>query len=172
MAAPEATITQYGLANPAQGIAYTLKEACTYPAYIFKVDTTAGQMTKTTAATDIPDGYNMKTTVPAYLQAMVQYTEGSAVAGVFSGIQALIPGQEAYLMLGATAAIAVGDLIAPSTTAGVVMPRSAAGFASGACVVFAKALEAKLTQAGATAGTAIKVRIISPMYLGAAELPT
>jgi hypothetical protein len=164
MSAPEGTITEGGLSNPAQGISYTLVEAVDAPGYMFKVSATAGSMNKTTAIGDCPSGYNIKSSVPAYLQAMVQLVEGAAVTGAFLGIQALVPGQEAYLQLDATAAtIAAGDFItcaASTQTAGKVQPRNTYT-SSGACYVFARALEAKAANAGGT----VKVKIMSPSYL-------
>jgi len=163
MSAPEGTVNEAGLSNPAQGIGYILVEAVTQAGYIWKVSTVAGSMNKTTAIVDCPIGYNMKSSVPAYLQEMVQLVEGAAVAGAYLGIQALIPGQEAYLQLDATAAtVAIGDSIMPATaTPGKVQPRNSFT-SSGACVIFAKALEAKVANAGV--GT-IRVRIVNPMYL-------
>lgn len=172
MSAPEATISEFGLSNPAQGISYTISNAFSYPGYVVKVSTTAGTFSGTSAVTDAPAGYTIKSCVPATMQCIVNVSEGSAQTNQFIGVQALIPGQEAYLMLGATAAIAVGDFIAPSSTAGVVCPRSAGGIATAPCVVFARALEAKDAQAGATAGTTIKVRIMNPIYLGSGETPS
>lgn len=163
MAAPEATIVSYGLENPAQAIAYTIVEAYAKPGYVVRVYTTDGQMTGTTAATQIPDGYIIKSTVPPTAQAMVNITEGDAQTLQFIGVQALIPGQIAYLQLAAaTATVAIGDLLGPTTTQGCVAPRSATGYV-GAGVAFAKALEAVTTGTGGT----IRCRIISPIYLGA-----
>jgi len=163
MAAPEATIAAYGLENPAQAIAYTIVEAYTQPGYVVKVYTTANQMTGISALTDIPDGYIIKSTVPATAQAIVNLVEGSALPGQFIGVQALIPGQIAYLQIAAaTATVAIGDLLGPTTTQGCVAPRSATG-ARGAGVAFAKALEAVTAGTGGT----IKCRIIAPMYFGA-----
>jgi len=160
--ATEASIVSYGLENPAQAIAYTIKEAYAYPGYIVKVYTTAGQMTGTSAVTDIPDGYTIKSTVPATMQAIVNLTEGTEQTLQFIGVQALIPGQIAYLQLSAaTAAISVGDLLGPSTTQGTVCPRSSTGVRA-AGVAFAKALEAKDANATGT----IKCRIIPTMYFG------
>ena len=168
MAAPDATITRYGLANGAQSISKTISNAFAYPGYVVKVSTTAGTFDGTTAVTDVPSGYTTKSCVPATAQCMVNVTEGSALTNQFIGVQALIPGQEAYLMLGATAAVVCGDFMAPSTSAGVICPRTATGLASDACVVFCRALEAKVTQAGGS----IRVRIISPIYVGAGVTPT
>lgn len=165
MAAPEATISQYGLTNPAPAISFTIADAFSYPGYVVKVSTTAGTFVGASAVTDVPAGYTIKSCVPATMQSIVNVSEGSAQTEQFIGVQALIPGQEAYLMLGATAAITAGDFLGPSSTAGVVATRGKAGDAAG--VVFAQALEAKDANAGTTAGTTIKCRIITPMYIAA-----
>jgi NADPH-dependent curcumin reductase CurA len=146
MAAPEATIANYGLANPAQAINKVISNAFAYPGYVVKVSTTAGTFSGTSAVTDVPAGYTIKSCVPATMQAMVNVTEGAAQTNQLIGVQGLIPGQEAYLMLGATAAIAVGDLIAPSSAAGCVCPRSSSGLASDACIVFARASRLRVTR--------------------------
>lgn len=163
MAAPEGTINSYGLENPAQAIAFTIVEAYSLPGYVVKVHTSAGQMTGINALTDIPDGYIIKSTVPPTAQAIVNLVEGAAQAGQFIGVQALIPGQIAYLQIAAaTATVAIGDLLGPTTTQGCVAPRSATG-ARGAGVAFAKALEAVTAGTGGT----IRCRIIPTMYFGA-----
>lgn len=172
MAAPEGTIAQYGLYNPAPVISYKISNALSYPGYVVKVSTTAGTFDATSAVTDVPAGYTIVDTIPATMQLMVNVVEGSAQANQTIGVQALIPGQEAYLMLGATVAVAVGDFMGASTTAGVIQPRNATGSLGSAGVVFCRALEAKDAQAGATAGTSIKVKIISPIYCDAGVCPT
>lgn len=157
MAAPEATINQYGLSNPAPVISYTISNAFGYPGYVVKVSTSSGTMNGTTALTDVPAGYTVKDTIPATMQLMVNVVEGSAQANQFIGVQALIPGQEAYLMLcGATGAIAIGDFIAPTATAGCVTKRPD----TENCVVIARALEAKDANATGT----IRVKIMAPFY--------
>jgi hypothetical protein len=165
MAAPEATIAAYGLENPAQAISYTIVEAYALPGYIVKVGTTKDQMTGCSAATNVPDGYIIKSTVPATMQAIVNLEEGSAQTLQFVGVQALIPGQVAYLQLAActTAVTAIGDMLQASTIQGCITPRNAASVAItlAAGVVFCKALETK----GALAyNTPIKVRIVNPVY--------
>jgi hypothetical protein len=161
--ATEATIISYGLENPAQAIAYTILEAYATPGYVVKVHTVSGQMTGTNAITDIPDGYIIKSTVPATMQAIVNSVEGDAQTLQFIGVQALIPGQIAYLQLAAaTVAVAIGDLLGPTVTQGCVSPRSATGV-RGAGIAIAKALEAKDAAAGGT----IRCRIIPTMYFGA-----
>lgn len=168
--ATEATITQYGLENPAQAQSFTIVEAYSTPGYIVKVYTTEGQMTGCNTVTSIPDGYTILSTVPATSQAIVNLVEGSALPGQYIGVQALIPGQTAYLHLApATVAVAIGDLIGPTTTQGCVSPRNATGLTS-AGIAFAKALEQKGANAGA--GAMIKVRIIAPVYLAAGVYTT
>jgi len=169
MAAPEATITEYGLANGTQAITKVISNAFSTPGYVVKVSTTAGTFSGTSAITDVPDGYTIKSCIPATAQLMVNTVEGSAQANQSIGVQAMIPGQEAYLLLGATAAVTAGDFMAASATAGKIIPRSAAaGNTDLAAVVFARALESKLTQAGGT----IRVRFISPIYLATTEVVT
>ena len=174
MAAPEATIYTRGLSNPAPAISYTISDDLAYAGYLVHVTTTAGSFDATDAVTELPVGYTIKSTVPATMQAGVAGgTDGTALANQFIGVQALIPGQEAYLMLGATIAVTVGDYLGPSSEEGVLAPRTSSGTLPSAAVICCQALESKgPTATAATVGSIIKVTIIAPMYLAAGACPT
>lgn len=174
MAAPEATIYSYGLSNPAPAISFTISDALQYPGYLVHVTSTAGTLDATDAFTDVPCGYTIKSCVPATMQAMsTGYVDGTAQTNQFIGVQALIPGQEAYLMLGATVAVPCGTYCGPTTQDGMLCPRIATGSLPDAAVICCVTLEAKgPTLTAATVGSLVKVRIISPMYLSAGVCPT
>jgi len=174
MAAPEATIPNYGMYNPAPAIAYTIVDACTHAGYLMHVTSTAGSVDSTDAFTDVPCGFIIKSTVPPTQQAMsTGYADGTALAGQFIGVQALIPGQEVYLLLGATVAVPCGTYCGPSTQDGMLSPRISTGSLPDAAVICCVTMEAKgPTATAATVGSAVKVKIISPMYLGAGVCPT
>jgi len=175
MAAPEATIPNYGLYNPAPAIAYTIVDACTHAGYLVHVTSTAGSLDCTDAVTDIPCGFVIKSTVPPTMQAMsTGYSDGAAQAGQFVGVHALIPGQEVYLMFGPTIAVPCGTYCGPSAVDGMLHPRiAAAGLVDTAAVIMCVTMEAKgPTATAATVGSAVKVKILSPMYLLQGEAPT
>jgi hypothetical protein len=174
MAAPEATIPNYGMYNPAPAIAYTIVDACTHAGYLMHVTSTAGSLDCTDALTDFPCGFIVKSTVPPTQQAMsTGYADGTALAGQFIGVQALIPGQEVYLMLGATIAVPCGSYCGPSSEDGMLSPRIAAGSIGSAAVICCVTMEAKgPTATAATVGSAVKVKVLNPMYLAVNEVPT
>lgn len=173
MAAPEATIYNHGLYNPAQAIAYTVVDACDYAGYLVHVTSTAGSVDCTDAITDFPCGYTIKSTVPPTMQSMINWEEGDALTNQFIGVQALVPGQEAYLMLGATIAVPCGSYCGPSSEDGMLAPRIAGGTIGSAAVIMCVTMEAKgPTATAATVGSVVKVKILNPMYLEVSECPT
>jgi hypothetical protein len=169
--APEGTLYDYGLCNGAPVQNFTITDAFGYPGYTVKLGSTAKIMVGTTGPLDVPDGYTVRSSVPATAQIIVNMTEGSAVASQEIGVQALIPGQTAYIQLaGASTAISIDDFMQCAATAGTIQPRSAAAVAikAAAGVVFCKSMEAK----DASATGALKVRIISAIYCPATVVPT
>lgn len=174
MAAPEATIISYGLVNPAPVIAKTILQAAALPGMLVHVSPTPGSFDFTDSVTDYPVGYTVKSTVPPTMQAIVAGgSDGTAQTGQFIGVQALIPGNEAYLLMGATIAVTCGDFLGPSASQGVLSPRTAAGTLASAGIACCIALENfGPTATAATVGSAIRVRIIAPIYLGAGVGPT
>jgi hypothetical protein len=175
MAAPEATIYTYGLYNPAPAIAYTIHATALHAGYLVKKSTTAGQMILTTACTDIPQGYLIKSTVPPTMQEIVNMTGATmGLEDQFIGVQALIPGQEAYLMACTTDAITIGDYVSattysPASLNGTVVPRTATNKAFATCLI-GVALEARA--ANFSTVTPMKVRIMAPVYVESGEVPT
>jgi len=152
-----------GLSNPSESISYIEKTAVDDAGFVVKAATTAGYVDVTGAVTDYPIGYTVRdTTTPANVQS-----GGDPSANTRVSIQALIPGQEAYLQLAASnSAIAVGDKIAAGANGQVDKAATSATF------IMAIALEAKDATTGVTplTGTTttnvtIKVRIIPPYYL-------
>lgn len=174
MSAPEATITSRGLYNPAPVIAKTIVDACDYAGYLVHVSATAGSFDCCDAVTDVPVGYTVKSTVPATMQSMVNWTNGTAQANQLIGVQALIPGQEAYLMMGPTlTTVPVGTYCGPSSSDGMLCPRTSAAACTYTAVIMCVTLEATgSVLTAATVGSVVKVRIISPMYLTTGEVPT
>jgi len=175
MAAPEATIYTYGLYNPAPAIAYTIHATALHAGYLVKMSTTAGMMSFTSACTDIPQGYIIKSTVPPTMQEIVNMTGATmGLEDQYIGVQALIPGQEAYLMACTTTAFAVGDYVCPTTSSaasmnGLIVPRTAANSAFATCVI---GVTLVARAANFSTVTPVKVRIIAPMYLATTEVPT
>jgi len=175
MAAPEATIYNYGLSNPAPAIAYVIHATALHGGFLVKKSTTAGQMILTTACTDVPQGYLIKSTVPPTMQEMVNMTGATiGLEDQLIGVQALIPGQEAYLMACTTTAFTIGDYVGPTTYTsaslnGTIVPRTAANSTFAQCII-GVALEARA--ANFSTITPVKVKIIAPIYLATTELPT
>jgi len=175
MAAPEATIYNYGLSNPAPAIAYVIHATSIHGGYLVKMSTTANMMSFTAAGTDIPQGYIIKSTVPPTMQEMVNMTGATmGLEDQLIGVQALIPGQEAYLMSCTSNAITIGDYVGPTTCTsaslnGIIVPRIAANCTFAQCII-GVALEARA--ANQSTVTPVKVKIMAPMYLASGVLPT
>lgn len=175
MSAPEATIYTYGLYNPAPVIPYTIHATALHAGYLVKMSTTAGRMDFTSTCTDVPQGYIIKSTVPPTMQEMVNMTGATmGLEDQFIGVQALIPGQEAYLMACTTDAFAVGDYVCPTTSTaaslnGLVVPRNATNKAFATCAI---GVTLVARAANFSTVTPVKVRIMAPLYLASGEVPT
>jgi hypothetical protein len=133
-----------GRTNESDVQPFVFTRAVSYPGTVLKVHTVAGAVDLCGAGEE-PCGYSFGTTKNPIT--------GTAEAAVTRGVVALIPGQEAELLLLATnAVIAVGDDI-ETTALGTVDLLATGGW------VIGKALEAKAALAGAVAGTMVRVRI-------------